>query len=85
MSWEPSISRAEFVAQYVEGSGFKHVTLHSDGFSVEGYRHYALPCGCDYEGCQGWAMVRPDFLDHHWEFSAPEGVKREDWPPEDTP
>lgn len=32
-----------------------------------------LPCACDYEGCDGWAMVRnnPDMIKDHYDLYAP--------------
>jgi len=53
------ISRNEFIERYCENSGIEWSELKKS--------KVVLPCGCDYEACQGWAMVMSDFqvIEHH--------------------
>ena len=44
------MTREEFERDYAEQSGMTIERLHQLGLAV-------VPCDCDYEKCQGWAMV----------------------------
>ena len=69
------ITRTEFVQSYAEKSGIdaKWAIL---GFIEVGDRvSIALPCGCDYKDCQGWAMVGATNVLDHLQFHAPDALR----------
>jgi len=35
----------------------------------------ALPCACGDDGCEGWAMVSANGVDHHLQFNAPDALR----------
>lgn len=59
------MTKDQFIDGYCERSG-----IAREWFDAQ---LVALPCACDYEGCQGWATIRndPDQIRHHMEFFAP--------------
>lgn len=59
------MTQSEFIKQYCENSGVKEQELNELGT-------FAMPCNCDYEGCQKWAMIRKGNLEHHIEFNMPD-------------
>lgn len=66
------MTRTEFIKAYAERS-----KLSSDyallGFLEIGEKTMiALPCGCAEEGCEGWAMLGVEHIDHHLQFYAPD-------------
>lgn len=68
------LTRKEFVQGYAERSGLdaKWATL---GFIEDDGRYLlALPCACDDDGCQGWAMLSPATALSHLELHAPHPI-----------
>jgi hypothetical protein len=58
------MTREQFIEGYVARSGIaEHRT--ADGYSMCGRETFALPCQCDEEGCEGWAMVRAEGVRWH--------------------
>lgn len=53
MTRRPEYTAEEFARDYAEDSMVTIELLSAMGRHVE-------PCDCDYEGCRGWQMVRPD-------------------------
>jgi hypothetical protein len=70
------MNRTEFIRRYAEQSKLSAKTA-SLGFIELGQNRYrlALPCGCDSELCDGWAMIVPDMVDHHLRFYAPDALR----------
>jgi hypothetical protein len=61
------VSEQEFIDGYCGRSGVTWAELS---------QHYvALPCACEQEYCEGWAMVSndPHAIQTHMELYAPEG------------
>ena len=52
-----ALSAAEFEAQYLERCQAGSPTMTLD--NLRSHRK-VVPCGCDYEGCEGWGMVPLD-------------------------
>jgi hypothetical protein len=68
------MTRAEFIAGYVERSGLrKEATILGDGFIVAGRKFLALPCACGEDVCQGWAKVSntAEDIEDHMRLYAP--------------
>ena len=70
------LSRADFVRAYAERSG-----LTAD-YAVLGILDVvplvtlvALPCGCEEDDCEGWAMVGASSVNSHLELYAPEPIR----------
>jgi len=48
------ISKEQFENNYAHNSKISLEKLHKQGV-------YAIPCDCEYEGCQGWQMkLKPE-------------------------
>lgn len=54
------MTRKEFIDAYMARSKIPEECRTDDGFVRDGFRRVALPCHCDSEGCEGWAMIRDD-------------------------
>lgn len=68
------MTRKEFIEAYAARSGitasFASLGILDIGRAVQ----VALPCACGEAGCEGWAMVSTENLDHHMLFDAPEAL-----------
>jgi hypothetical protein len=70
------MTRAEFIKAYAKRSGVNHHPYALLGFLDCGGRVLiALPCACGDEGCEGWAMMSAEHVDHHLQFRAPEPLR----------
>lgn len=70
---EPRISRDEFIKCYCERAGKSWETLQEFRAVVR--------CRCDYDGCEGWAMVPYSCVDDY----EPGGMYYEDGDPAPYP
>ena len=69
------MTRTEFIKAYAKRSNM------SDKWAVLGFLEFddryvwvALPCACEDESCEGWAMVSPSSVASHLELYAPEPI-----------
>ena len=69
-NWNPKVTRREFIDAYCERSGLTREQL-------EEMNLYALPCACDFEGCDGWAIVRVNTIEDHFSYYGPDLIKEE--------
>lgn len=51
------MSREEFIAGYCDRSGIAPERRTATGFRIGERERVAVPCACEEEGCEGWAMV----------------------------
>ena len=69
------MKREQFVREYAERSGldpqWASIGIVEVGKSVM----FALPCGCDDDTCQGWAMLTGNSVLDHLFFHAPEALR----------
>ena len=69
------MTRTEFVKAYAKRVGV------SDEWAALGFIEYAkrvyiaLPCECDWDGCEGWAMLSNENILDHLQFRAPEKLR----------
>lgn len=72
-AWQPKISRADFVRGYAERS---NLSAEWAGLGIIDFgdrmKRFAMPCGCDDDTCEGWAMVSAESMISHLELYAPE-------------
>lgn len=61
------MTKEEFIKRY--GIAPKYKT--DFGFEINGRKKFALPCGCEDEICNGWAMVDEECVDDHMYLYAP--------------
>lgn len=47
-----TITQSEFIRKYCEKSNVSEECLNKSGI-------YAIPCACNYPGCEGWVMDCP--------------------------
>lgn len=59
------MTREEFVDGYMARSGVKDWQLEGEIVHFAGAERYVLPCRCDDEMCEGWAMVPPSTRGWH--------------------
>jgi hypothetical protein len=70
------MTRTEFVRAYARRSGASEQWAVLGLIEYEGGRvRIALPCACDEEGCEGWAMLSAEGVDHHLQFDAPASLR----------
>jgi len=69
------LSRAEFVRAYAARSGLSDKYAVLGILDVAGTVLVALPCACDDEGCEGWAMLGASNVNSHLELYAPEPIR----------
>ena len=69
------MTRDEFIDGYMERSKIPREYRTEDGFRFPDlpsrYAQHALPCACDAEECEGWAMIGEEMIEHHMMFNAP--------------
>lgn len=57
------MTKDEFIDGYMARSKLDPALRTAEGFN-SGHAAYpgriAIPCSCDYGGCQGWVMIRDD-------------------------
>ena len=59
------MTRTQFIRAYAERSGLSHKWAELGFIEVGDRKVLALPCGCEDESCDGWAMVTAEgVLDH---------------------
>jgi hypothetical protein len=70
------MTRTEFVRAYAIASN-KSARLAPVGCvdCGDGFVMVAIPCACGEVSCPGWAMLSPETLLLHLEFSAPEPLR----------
>ncbi len=62
------MTRAEFIAAWINRSEGDDLHATATGVSLEPGGQdvkVALPCECDYDGCEGWAMIPPVGVEWH--------------------
>lgn len=69
------ITRTEFVETYAKASGIAAEWAILGFIEVGDHVSIALPCGCEYEDCQGWAMVGAKNVLDHLQFQAPDALR----------
>lgn len=69
------MTRTEFVRAYAHRSELSDKWAPLGYIDVAGKVLIALPCACDQEGCEGWAMLSAESVDHHLRFYAPEPLR----------
>lgn len=55
------ITETQFEEQYARNSGTTIDKLHELGL-------FAVPCDCEQEGCEGWAMMTKENIKTHSEL-----------------
>ncbi len=65
------MTRNEFIEGYMRRSDLDLTYRTDDGFRIDGYRCYALPCACGEDMCEGWAMVSEEAVETHNLLYAP--------------
>ena len=69
------MTRSEFVASYAKRSGLSDQWAALGVIDVDGKTMFALPCGCEDETCEGWAMVTANSALDHLFFSSPVALR----------
>jgi hypothetical protein len=70
------MKREDFVRAYAKRSNFSDKMAHW-GYVNAGndWILIALPCACGDESCEGWAMLSAEWVLHHLQFNAPDGLR----------
>lgn len=58
------LTRNEFIDGYLSRSNLSRYRT-TDGYQINKYRRFALPCSCGEEGCEGWAMIPESTVKWH--------------------
>lgn len=69
------MTRDQFIKAYAARSGLSDQWADLGFIEVGGRMRLALPCACENEGCEGWAMVGPDSVISHLDLYAPEPLR----------
>jgi hypothetical protein len=69
------MTREEFIKNYAARSGFDAPYAILGFLDIGGTVRVALPCACKEDGCDGWAMVSAEGMEHHILFYAPEPLQ----------
>lgn len=57
--------REAFIHRYMANGGITDYRIDDDKVHFLGRTQYALPCACEEEGCDGWAMIPADSKGWH--------------------
>lgn len=69
------MTRKQFVEGYAERSGLDATWAGLGIIDTGGRVTVALPCGCNHESCDGWAMVSAESVHDHLMMSAPAALR----------
>jgi hypothetical protein len=69
------MTRAEFIKSYAAKSNLSAEWADLGFLEIAGNARPVLPCACENELCEGWAIVAPDSVDSHLELYAPEPLR----------
>lgn len=67
---QDEMTRQEFIDGYCERSDLNDCKT-AEGYTFEEYVFVAIPCACEDETCEGWAMVRAEHATEHMKMYGP--------------
>lgn len=65
----------DFIKRYAEASGLDDRWAVLGVIEISGSFLIALPCGCEQDACEGWAMVSPSSVNTHLKLYAPNEIR----------
>lgn len=69
------MTREEFTRAFAKRCGVSDQWAALGFIEAASRTKIAMPCACEYSGCEGWAMLSIEFIDHHLEFNAPKKLR----------
>jgi hypothetical protein len=69
------MTQAEFIRAYAARSHLPADNAILGFIRLGDHVWIALPCACDDEGCEGWAMVSAEGVTTHLELYAPNPIR----------
>lgn len=69
------MTRTEFIRAYADRSGLSSECAAIGIIEIGRDVMLALPCACEDEGCEGWAMVTASTILSHLELYAPDKLR----------